>query len=587
MQYAKDSRKRPREIMADIPAVKTDDENADNERAIQEALKSIRFTDLPGNETTPGATLPSPMPKAMKPTVMPKPVTPAHITKLDAEIVPASIVMPHPSAIDDALVPSIQTEPSAIAPKPLQPIESPSVHPAAPPAAVAPTPLPRPVSPPPVLPPIQPMSPPATLPQSFPHIVEQTKLPERRNTHPSPTPTGGPLVRSSVPEIPKNPSAAQKFPELGNIIIPKEQEVHIVTPEGSSAPVLTRPTAPSVNPQTLAESIVGELSPTAPKLAPSPVADAILNKPGLTPNEALPSESRPDKRPIVSSLHTLKDDLRDLVKVRKMSLIHAATLESERERQTSDVESVVDATRARRRLRIFRLFAIFALFLALGSAALFAVFVVQSERSGGQQTDLGSSLIFAEQTLSFSIAPDLNPREVREQLSTSRHQGNLTLGAMLRVVPTVSTAGVERPATATEFLQAIAPTAPDEFVRSLNVDFFFGTHTIDENVPVIILPVTSYEHAFAGMLTWEPSLNDDMIPLFSLVHYEKPDVQGVPRLVEFEDVLIKNYDVRALHDENGDIRMLYSFPSRNYLIIAESPHSFVEALARLRAERRL
>ncbi|MBI4068448.1 hypothetical protein HY413_03520 [Candidatus Kaiserbacteria bacterium] len=538
--------------MANIGTDKEADANADNEQAIQDALKSIRFTDLPGNETTPGRAVPAPIPK-LQPVLIAKTVPTA---KLDAEIVPASIVMPHPSAIDDTSVASIHTEPPAVVPKPP--------------------------------PPIQQASPPATPTQSLVRIVEQTKLPERRNAPPSPPPTGGPLVRSSVPEIPKTPSTAQKFPELGNVI-PKEQEVHIVTPEGSSAPVLSRPeTHTPVTPQTLAESIVGELSPTAPTPAETPpVMGAVLNKPGLTPNEALPSESRPDKRPVVTSLHTLKDDLRDLVKVRKMSLIHAATLESERERQTADVESVVDATRARRRLRMFRLFAILALLFALGGAALFAVFIVQSERSGGQQTDLGSSLVFAEQTLSFPLLPDQNPREVRAQLATSRYQGNLTLGAMLRIVPTVSTAGGERPATTAEFLQAIAPTAPDELVRSVGTDFFFGTHTIDENVPVIIIPVASYEHAFAGMLAWEPSFNDDMTPLFPLVHYEKTDEQGIPHLVSFEDVLIKNYDVRALRDENGDIRMLYSFPSRDYLIISESPHSFVEALARLRAERRL
>ncbi len=562
------------------------DANADNERAIQEALKSIRFTDLPGNETTPGRAVPAPMPKPQ-----PAPVTkPVPTAKRDAEIVPASIVMPHPSAIDDTPAAPIHIE--LPVPQPPTPAPMPPRPATLPPPAVVPTVLqsdhPSVPTLPPSMRPVPPVPPAQHIPPDFAKILEETKLPERRNMPLSPTPTGGPLVRSSAPETPKAPSTAQKFPELGNTI-PKEQEVHIVTPEGSSAPVLSRPaTRTPVTPQTLDESIVGELSPTAPTPAKTPpVTGAVLNRPGLTPNEALPSESRPDKRPIVTSLHTLKDDLRDLVKVRKMSLIHAATLESERERQTADVESVVDATRARRRLRMFRMFAILALLFALGGAALFAVFIVQSERSGGQQTDLGSSLIFAEQTLSFPLLHDQNPREVRAQLATSRYQGNLTLGAMLRIVPTVSATGGERPATATEFLQAIAPTAPDELVRSVGTDFFFGTHTIDENVPVIIIPITSYEHAFAGMLAWEPSLNDDMTPLFPLVHYEKPDEQGIPHLVGFEDVLIKNYDVRALRDENGDIKMLYSFPSRDYLIIAESPHSFVEALARLRAERRL
>ena len=242
---------------------------------------------------------------------------------------------------------------------------------------------------------------------------------------------------------------------------------------------------------------------------------------------------------------------------------------------------------------MFRFFASVAVLVVLGLAGLFTILVVRSERSAGSGTNsFGTSLIFAEQTLSFPLL-DLAPREIREQLSTSRNQNNLTLGAVLRIVPTVahtdpaSGSKVELPATAFEFMRAIAPTEPDELTRSFGTDFFFGVHTLDENVPFLILPITSYENAFSGMLAWENSLNEDLSPLFTRVQYEKLDARGAPMLARFEDVIIRNYDVRALRNKSGDIRMLYSFPSRNMLIIAESPNTFIEALARLRAERRL
>ena len=50
---------------------------------------------------------------------------------------------------------------------------------------------------------------------------------------------------------------------------------------------------------------------------------------------------------------------------------------------------------------------------------------------------------------------------------------------------------------------------------------------------------------------------------------------------------MRNYDVRALKDDDGTIQLYYSFPTRNVLIIAESPFSFTEILSRLRADRRL
>ncbi len=50
---------------------------------------------------------------------------------------------------------------------------------------------------------------------------------------------------------------------------------------------------------------------------------------------------------------------------------------------------------------------------------------------------------------------------------------------------------------------------------------------------------------------------------------------------------MRNYDVRALKDDAGQIQLYYSFPTRDILIIAESPYSFGEILSRLRADRRL
>jgi len=50
---------------------------------------------------------------------------------------------------------------------------------------------------------------------------------------------------------------------------------------------------------------------------------------------------------------------------------------------------------------------------------------------------------------------------------------------------------------------------------------------------------------------------------------------------------MRNYDARALKDDAGQIQLYYSFPTRNILIIAESPYTFAEVLSRLQAERRL
>jgi hypothetical protein len=117
--------------------------------------------------------------------------------------------------------------------------------------------------------------------------------------------------------------------------------------------------------------------------------------------------------------------------------------------------------------------------------------------------------------------------------------------------------------------------------------FFLGIHTIDQNVPVLVIPIQSYDRALEGMLAWENSINLELSPLYTFVPMDITNASGTPEKNVFKDLVVNNFDTRVLRDEKGEIRLLYAFPTRNLLIITERPNSFIEALARLRAERRL
>jgi len=110
---------------------------------------------------------------------------------------------------------------------------------------------------------------------------------------------------------------------------------------------------------------------------------------------------------------------------------------------------------------------------------------------------------------------------------------------------------------------------------------------VDKNAPILIIPVTSHDHAFAAMLEWEKNLNADLSPLFTAVPTLKQDQNGLPVERTYEDLVMRNYDVRALKDDAGTIELYYSFPTQNILVIAESPYSFAEILSRLQAGRQL
>ncbi len=310
------------------------------------------------------------------------------------------------------------------------------------------------------------------------------------------------------------------------------------------------------------------------KAAPPPVPPAPKPEPAPQP--------KPKKDLPLGSVHTLKQDLQSVVRDQKMSLVHAASLEQEKKRIP---ESIVVPTPASSRTRGI-LFTI-GLLTALGFAALGGVYYVMTT-SIGSAPPPQNSLVFAEQTYSFPLG-EQSPTTVRSTLAQARNASNAALGSITRVVPTVATDGEpsERQATFSEFMSALGTQAPAELVRALEDEFFFGIHTVDENAPLIVVPVASYDRAFAGMLAWEKSMNADLSPLFVAVPALVLGTDDIPSERTFTDLVMRNYDVRALKDNSGTIQLYYSFPTRDLLIIAESPYTFTELLSRLQAERRL
>jgi hypothetical protein len=283
-----------------------------------------------------------------------------------------------------------------------------------------------------------------------------------------------------------------------------------------------------------------------------------------------------------ASVHTLKDDLQTVARVQKISVIKAAALEEEK-RHRPLPEGVSE--KAPRRIPFA--FIIAGGLVTLGCAALIGVFLALPHSTSAPQQP--GSLIFAEQTVAFPIIPG-QTSDTRRALADARRQ-NITLGAIQRVIPlmppTTDTQTQGEPATAREFFASIGAHPPQEFIDALGDNFFFGIHAADKNAPLLILPIISYEHAFAGMLAWEGDVNGDLAPIYTAVPAVGTNPDGTPGLRRFSDEVIRNYDVRALKDDTGQIVLYYSFPSRSILIIAESPYTFSEALTRLRAARQI
>ena len=398
---------------------------------------------------------------------------------------------------------------------------------AVPPVPSAPSPVPDTTSPP---------VPAVTKPETgvirpdIEHLLEDIKLPERRESQ-------------NTQSADEAKSARTYDTSLGSVISEEKQGV----------PGNTEPDAPSTEQEPSQKNAVGEAASfTAP-------------------------------------LHTLKSDLQEIVRVKKVSLVRAVALEQDKRRGSRNAEANIAP---RRSGRLFGMLFAAILLIGLGAAAIFGVYTIMQQRGGAASgVPQGPSLLFAETTVPLSLT-DLSSLDLKRLLAQARASGGATLGSITNIIPVVSTrdesgAEVRSPASLREFLAALGTHSPPDLLRALGDEFFLGLHTVDENAPLLVIPVTSYERAFAGMLAWEGMMNADLSPFFTAVPDQIAGPGGLPQKRQFEDLVMRNYDVRALKNDAGGIELYYSFPTQNILIIGESPYSFTEILSRLRAERKL
>ncbi len=312
--------------------------------------------------------------------------------------------------------------------------------------------------------------------------------------------------------------------------------------------------------------------PASPAATPAPAAE--------TPAEITGNIPR---------LHTLKDDLQGVVRDKKISLVRAVALEEEKKRGQGYAALPETSAQKEHSHRMFLLSLSAVAVLIIGGGALGAYLITRTEAPAPAAQ--GVSLLFAEKTAAFPIGT-LSGIELKRSLAQIRGTLDGALGTITRIAPSASHtdangATQEQLMTIGEFLQAISARVTPDLVRAFTGDFFLGIHTIDKNAPVLVIPVSSYERAFAGMLAWEPTMNADLSPFFTAVPSQVLDANGLPVARQFQDAIISNYDARVLRDDSGTIELMYSFPSRGMLIIAESQNSFGELLSRLRASRQL
>ncbi len=150
-------------------------------------------------------------------------------------------------------------------------------------------------------------------------------------------------------------------------------------------------------------------------------------------------------------------------------------------------------------------------------------------------------------------------------------------GGVTQFYPVLGDTTNAQPAETEAIVRTLSLHIPGPFERGLGKVMMLGSITTTKNEPFIILQSNNFDVSFAGMLSWEPYMSNDLSPLFG------PSVTGAkdtPAL--FSDALRENKNIRILYDNTGSERIIYAFVNRNTIVITTSTEALSGLLSRLR-----
>lgn len=187
---------------------------------------------------------------------------------------------------------------------------------------------------------------------------------------------------------------------------------------------------------------------------------------------------------------------------------------------------------------------------------------------------------FISPSSEFSINFTSIPRETFIA-SLNKATSDLSNGEIRHIVLKKTLGDEESLLPISKFLETLDSRAPGSLVRAFESDFMLGAiNNGATSSTFLIIKLSSFENAFAGMLLWEKDMRADIGSIFSTADILKE----LPTDSVFVDITDKNKDIRSITFNNKPV-LLYSFLDSKILIITDSLETLRTVVERLTQER--
>ena len=174
-------------------------------------------------------------------------------------------------------------------------------------------------------------------------------------------------------------------------------------------------------------------------------------------------------------------------------------------------------------------------------------------------------------TLALGTATSILPTQFKTALA-NQNSADGAIGAFTILFKNEKKKDVEL--TGTQFITALFPQMPAQFVSSLDTSYMAGRFAEQtSNTGFVVFTLSSYEDAFASLnrLSEESAL--------ALARLLVPSL-GEQKVTSWKNVFIKNIDARVLVNDVDEILLVYTFLNKKTLLITADKDAFIALTAR-------
>ena len=406
-------------------------------------------------------------------------------------------------------------------------------------------------------------------------------------------------------------SRATQTPISEAQLLPETLPTPVAIPENKDAPVQIPAPVVARKEQTWKEGDLPTYAPQAP--IPNVYREVIPDTtelPNIEPSvvEAQPVPTAPPA-PLTEEgptpLHTYSSDFSDRIDTKTASTFSVIAAQSDA--QTGPVAQTKKASTSRRNILITSAGILFLL-LALGGAYGGYRYVAQNTFV----PDVGtfSSLVFADERVELKGEGGSLQNALLDSLTQPLGDGKVRVFYLTESSTTPASGAFSRILPGGVLLGALQLRAPNILLRNVSPESTVGGVSAGgETRAFFILRVQSYERTFAGMLSWEQTMADELAlfyPGYPAPPPPPPTIVTTTKIVKgkrvtatttvetavpeaipprFIDEVASNHNVRALKDAYGKTILLYGYKDKETLVIARNEAAFAELINRLSATK--